>query len=231
MKLGIFTDSHYSSQEVTCGVRFNSKSLEKIRRAYEFFESEKCGLVVCLGDLIGNEDSREKDAENLRAVSEVICASSVPTVCVLGNHDAFAFTEAEFYGILGIAKTSSVEKEGKKLIFLDACYSKNGERYVPGIQDWTDTYYPFEEELKKTLKEAPGEVYVFIHQNLDPEVPENHRLFNADRVNALLLESGKVRTVYQGHYHHGNRSVHNGIRYVTFPAMCESDGAYFIEEI
>ena len=30
MKIGIFTDSHYSSQETTCnGERFNSKSLEK----------------------------------------------------------------------------------------------------------------------------------------------------------------------------------------------------------
>ena len=33
MKLGIFTDSHYSSQEVTCGNRYNSRSLEKIRKA------------------------------------------------------------------------------------------------------------------------------------------------------------------------------------------------------
>ena len=35
MKIGIFTDSHFSSAEVTCGNRYNSRSLEKIRRADE----------------------------------------------------------------------------------------------------------------------------------------------------------------------------------------------------
>ena len=33
MKLGIFTDSHYSSSELTCGCRYNSRSLEKINNS------------------------------------------------------------------------------------------------------------------------------------------------------------------------------------------------------
>ena len=42
MKIGLYTDSHYSSQEVTCGCRYNSRSLDKIRVAYDFFERSGC---------------------------------------------------------------------------------------------------------------------------------------------------------------------------------------------
>ena len=36
MKLGIFTDSHYSSATVSCTVRYNSKSLTKIKKATKY---------------------------------------------------------------------------------------------------------------------------------------------------------------------------------------------------
>lgn len=59
MKLGIFTDSHYSSHEITCEKRYNSRSLEKIKEAYALFEKEKCDLAICLGDLTDKEDTLE----------------------------------------------------------------------------------------------------------------------------------------------------------------------------
>ncbi|MBQ8897667.1 MAG: metallophosphoesterase [Clostridia bacterium] len=231
MKLGMFTDPHYSSAEVTCGVRYNSRSLEKIKKAYEYFEKENCDLVICLGDLIDHEDSHERVVENLKAVAGVINSSPIPSVCLMGNHDAFTMTPEEFYSVLGRPEPGVIEKEGKTLVFLDACHSKTGAHYVPGDVDWTDTFYPHTEELKALLNRAEGEVFVFLHQNVDPDIQENHRLFNTQEMNAIFAASGKVKTVYQGHYHHGNRSVHNGISYITFPAMCENTNAVFIEEI
>lgn len=56
MKLGIFTDSYYSTAEVTCGKRYNNKSLEKIQEAYKHFQTEKCDFVICLGDFIDKEN-------------------------------------------------------------------------------------------------------------------------------------------------------------------------------
>ena len=58
IRLGIFTDPHYSSQEITCSKRYNSRSLEKIRQACRFFEERDCDLIVCLGDLIDREKDR-----------------------------------------------------------------------------------------------------------------------------------------------------------------------------
>lgn len=231
MKLGIFTDSHYSSQELTCGNRYNSRSLEKIKEAYRFFEKENCDLVACLGDLTDWEDSHEKEIGNLKQVAEVMNSSSVPTICLMGNHDAFTLTESEFYEILGGHRPETLNVEDKTLIFLDACYFKSGVHYMPGDTDWTDAFYPHTAELKNQLDKANGEVYLFLHQNLDPEIREDHRIYNSAEVNEILQESGKVKVVYQGHYHWGKESVHNGIRYVAFPAMCERDSAYFIEEI
>lgn len=231
MKIGFFTDSHYSSKEVTCGKRYNSRSLEKIKQAYFFFEKEKCDLVVCLGDLIDRESNHEKEVENLKKIADIIRQVPLETVCLMGNHDAFAFTPNEFYDILGIKNRKSLEFKNKSLIFIDACYFKNQRHYMPGDSDWTDTFYPFTAELKKQLDRSSDEVYIFIHQNLDPLIREDHRVYNAEDINFILYESKKVKAVYQGHYHSGKESLHNGIKYLTFPAMCEGEKAYFIEEI
>ncbi|MCR5042223.1 MAG: metallophosphoesterase [Clostridia bacterium] len=232
MRLGIYTDPHYSSQTVTCGVRFNSRSLGKLREAYRFFERAGCDLAVCLGDLIDKEPDHETEIADLRQAAGVIAASSVPTVCLMGNHDAFSFTQEEFYAVLGEdCRPYDRVLHGKSLIFLDACYFGDGRRYMPGDTDWTDTYCPHVEELRKALASARGDVYVFVHQNLDPAAGERHLISNAASINDILSGCPKVRAVYQGHYHPGCRNVINGIRYITFPAMCESDGAFFIEDI
>ena len=231
MKLGIFTDSHYSSQEITCGNRYNSRSLEKIKQAYHYFEEEKCDLVICLGDLTDKESTHEKEVENLKEIADIINNSTLKTVCLMGNHDAFALCENEFYNILGLSKPELIKYDGKTLIFIDACYFKSGIHYMPGDTDWTDTYYPHIENLKKLIVDSENDVYIFMHQNLDINVPQNHRLYNCDEINTLLQESNKVKAVYQGHYHHGQKSIHGKIKYVAFPAMCENENAYFIEEI
>ena len=231
MKLGIFTDSHSSSQKVTCGNRYNNKSLEKIKTAYAYFESQKCDLVVCLGDLVDKEASHKKEEENLKKVANIISKSLIKTICLMGNHDAFAFTEAEFYEILSDCKPENVKTEEKTLLFLDACYFKNGNHYLPGDTDWTDTFYPQVETLKEQIDEAIGDVYVFLHQNIDPNIREDHRLYNSVEINDLLHESGKVKAVYQGHYHPGAESKHGDIEYFSFPAMCENENAYYILNI
>ena len=231
MKLGIFTDSHYSSAEVTCGNRYNSKSLEKIKSAYSYFEEQNCDLVICLGDLTDVESTHEKETENLRAIAKVMNQSPLKTLCLMGNHDGFAYTVKEFYGILESEQPDVHLLDGKTLIFLDACYFKNGLHYQPGDSGWTDTFYPHVEKLKSLLDGATGEVYIFLHQNIDPEIHESHRLFNAEEINKLILESGKVKAVFQGHYHPGAENVYGGVKYTAFPAMCQNEDACFVLEI
>lgn len=232
MKIGIFTDSHYSSAELTCGKRYNSKSLKKIEDAFSYFYEKACDLVICLGDLIDREDEHIKEIENLKNIAAVSKDSGIQMYCIMGNHDAFAFTVDEFYEILGNdCRPRKITISEKTLLFLDACYFKSGRHYEPGDTDWTDTYLPDIAKLKILLDESDRNTYIFMHQNIDSNIITNHRLSNDVEVREILENSGKVKEVYQGHYHPGMISEHNGIRYITFPSMCENENAYFIIEI
>ena len=231
MRIGIFSDPHYSSQEITCGKRYNSRSLAKIRAAYAHFERMHCDLIICLGDVTDTEKTTEKEIENLREISAVMHGTAIPTVALMGNHDAFTLTEKQFYGTLGIDPPADRCIDGKTLIFLDACYFRSGARYAPGDSDWRDTFLPNEYTLKEKLDRAEGDTYIFIHQNIDPNVKANHRIANAESVFEIIRQSGAVKAVFQGHYHPGMYSTHDGVEYITLPAMCENEAAYFIYEI
>ena len=233
MKLGIFTDSHYSSAELTCGKRYNSKSLVKIREAMAYFVKNNVDVIICLGDLIDHEISHEAETENLKKISEVFKEYKTPIYAVVGNHDGFAFEREEFYSVLGeeYRPPESLETQGKMLIFTDTCYFKSGEHYKPGDTDWTDTFLPDTTRLERILSEGTGDAYLFMHHNIDPEIQQDHRVFNDAEIREILEKSGRVKTVFQGHFHGGHTSVHGGINYVTFPAMCENDKAYFIIKI
>ena len=232
MKLGIFSDPHYSSAAVTCKRRYNSRSLRKMEEALVYFAREGCDRVICLGDLIDKEHDHAKECENLAAVAALFSRYTFPITVLRGNHDAFCLTESEFYGILGEeTRPVTVKANGTTLLFLDACYFRDGTPYAPGHSDWRNTFLPCEDALDAALRAATGDVHLFLHQNVDPAVREDHRVANAQRIRAICEAHGNVRTVFQGHYHPGARSEHNGIRYVTLPAMCESDGAYETVEV
>ncbi|MBQ8577001.1 MAG: metallophosphoesterase [Clostridia bacterium] len=241
MKLGIFTDSHYSTAEITCGRRYNSRSAAKIGEAYRAFGAAGCELVLCLGDLIDTETAHETERENLSLCADIIRAGGIPTLCMMGNHDAFAFTREEFYAVLGEEMRPPFHltaNDGMShLFFADACYFSSGKPYAPGDSDWTDTFFPGTDALKTALEtvDGSGSAYLFLHQDLDPDISPDHCLSNAAEVREILEQSGVVRAVFAGHYHPGHDSIHAGIQYRTFPAMCERDGRemerYWIVEI
>lgn len=229
MRIGLFTDSHYSSAPLTCGNRYNNQSLRKISEAMRFFGDEKCDLVIILGDVTDTEPSRDMEEANLRQIAQVLDASGMDIICMMGNHDSFVFTQDDFYSILGQKyRPHSFAEDGVNLLFLDACYFKTSVHYMPGDYDWTDTFYPHVEQLRQELARCRGPVYVFMHQNIDPEIREDHCLNNAMQLREVFEQSGKVKAVYQGHYHWGHRFEHNGIDYVTLKAMCENENAWCI---
>ena len=226
MKLGLFTDSHFSTAELTCGNRHNSQGLTRIEKVCRQFVEAGCDRIVCLGDLIDHEPDHDTETDNLRKVAQAFRNCPVPVTVIMGNHDAFSFTRDEFYGILGeVCKPVDIYGETSSLVFADACYFRSGKPYGPGDSDWTDTCIPKPEELRKRIESATGNVYLFLHQNLDPTVESQHILSNASDIRRILEQSGKVRTVYQGHYHPGNQTEQNGIRYVTLPSLCTYEDA------
>lgn len=230
MKIGLYSDPHYSSQELTGGNRYNSRSLEKMRAAYADFEAAGCDLIVCLGDLTDTEDTREQEIANMGAIAALFAACPIPTVCVMGNHDAYVFEPADFYALLDGHEPTDVTAEGKTLLFLSANHNPDGSPYHPHAFRWDKCYVPTE-GLAERLDTATGEVYVFLHQNLDAACPADHRPVNADEVCRILSASGKVKAVYQGHFHWGADTEKDGVHYVTLPAMCCYENTHRIIEI
>ena len=225
MKLGLFTDPHYSSQMVTCTTRRPSLSLGKMREALAAMKD--CDLILCLGDLINDCGDPAENRVRLAEAASLLRTSTVPVYCLPGNHDYDAFTLAQFQEITGHLVPPPVFcMDGKTLLFPDSAYREDGTPYDGHPIDWTDSFLP-ETELDRlrNILEAPEttEVYVFLHQNLDPAVEKRHIIRNAPRARAMLAASGKVKTVFQGHYHPGHENELNGIRYITLPAMCEGE--------
>lgn len=232
MKLGLFTDSHYCSKELVMGNRYPVQSLRKIRQAMDAFRQEKCDLVICLGDVIDSEPTRAQEEDNLRAVAQILRESGIPTVVLMGNHDADVFTQDEFYAILGEScRPRDFSADGKRFVFVDGCYSSDGSHYEPGKVRWYDSCYPYPGELADRLAEAHEPVHLFMHQIILPDVSEKHMLCNAEQVRSVLAASGKVRRVYHGHYHLGYRGSCEGIEYLIPPAVCMHEEAHCIEEI
>ena len=102
---------------------------------------------------------------------------------------------------------------------------------MPGDDDWTDTYYPRTDELKELLENIENDAFVFMHQNIDPGVDDDLRLYNDNEIRKILEDSKKVKKVFQGHEHAGARSFHGGIDYITYKALCEYAEAYYIAQI
>ncbi|MDD4772443.1 MAG: metallophosphoesterase [Eubacteriales bacterium] len=230
LRTGLFADSHYSTQAMTEGTRRPDLSESKLREAVSAFLHNRVSAVICLGDLINGEDSDAVNRANLCVITaplHELRAEGIRVFCIRGNHDAEVFDEGEFAG-LSMLETAplNVLIEGVRLILLDACFTSAGLRYEKHNIDWTDAYIDEGQliRLGHQLKESSqnGEsVYIFTHQNLDPNVESRHIISNAGQVRGILEEHGCVRGVYQGHYHKGARNIHNGIQYITLPAMCE----------
>ncbi len=229
MKIGLFTDSHYCDKETTCsGTRFPRQSFEKIKNAMENFRD--CDLVISLGDLVDDCDDTEKNIKKIKEITELIRSYGIPFISLMGNHDYQNFTREEFDTYTGGAYPPFSMSFGENtLVFLDANFYADGTVYSRGNVDWKDANLLEDQRiaLTKLLDETVGNVYIFLHQNLDPEVQEWHIIKNASEIRELIENSGKVKRVVQGHYHEGHDIVLGGVEYHTLRAMCEVEEDYY----
>lgn len=236
MKLGLFSDPHSCTKDVACGTRRPSLSYGKIKEAMEAFRDAGVDYVICLGDLVDECGTMEENIAEVTKLSAMIRSFGIPFECLMGNHDYQNFTKKEFRQYTGSFSSAGMIRCGTKtLIFLDANYADNGHIYKRNQIDWTNAYLPANQvrDLRDVLAQPETEeAYVFLHQNLDPGVEAHHIVRNAEEVRAVIRESGKVKKVFQGHYHPGYDAVIDGIPYHTLPAMCEgTENRFEIVEI
>ncbi|MHB1151104.1 MAG: metallophosphoesterase family protein [Eubacteriales bacterium] len=228
MKIGLIADPHYSSDE-RIGNRYPRRSLDKIYSAAKAFKSANVDLILCLGDMINDEAGHNE--ENLRLISEPL-VSVTECLLVQGNHDRELFTAEQLAKRTGMTAAPCSFVRGRiRIIALDGNFCSDGSPYRLHETDWTDTFLPGDQlaMLRSSLAESSEDTYIFIHQCLDPHAEAHHIVRNAAEVRAIIAESGKVKGVYQGHYHPGLESTVDCIPYHTLPAMCENGLWYVID--
>lgn len=233
MKIGLFTDPHYSNKTASDN-RLHSLSYDKIKEAMTYFKEQNADLVVCLGDLTDDCVDVNDNPKALTKLSEMINSFGIKFYSLMGNHDCLSFTKDEFNTLTnGAYPPFKIETDTTLLVFLDCNYNDNGEKYKKCDIDWTNTFLPNDQldKLKFELAKQKN-TYIFVHQNIDNTVEEHHIVHNSDKIRELLEKASNIKMVIQGHYHSGKYSEINGIKYHTLPAMCEfKDDVYEIIEI
>ena len=237
MKVGLFTDSHFCRADCINGNRRPALSLGKIKEAMDAFQEAQVDVCFCLGDLTDHDtgDTRESILDCLKEEMALIHSYNIPFYLVPGNHDYLMLTAEELMAeVGGEIPPYTVEMGGYTFIVLDANYRTSMVRFDIAGVDWTDANLPPEQVayLKAALDAASGPCVVLVHENLDPTVERHHIIKNAEEVRKIIADSGKVKAVWQGHYHWGSEQVLDGIPYLTLAAMCEGENnVYRIVEL
>ena len=228
MKIGLFTDPHYSDKQEPSVNRYHALSYEKISKAMEYFKENGVDLVVCLGDLTDDCINIRNNKKALRNISEHIKSYGIQFYSLMGNHDYLSFTRKEFSNITGAYPPFTYGIEGSILVFLDCNYEDNGRIYKKRNVDWTNSYLPTKQYkmLKNVIETEKRDIYIFSHQNLDTEIDKNHIVRNANEI-ISCLEKGNVKAVIQGHYHEGHDTEIQGIKFHTLKATCENTEGYY----
>jgi 3',5'-cyclic AMP phosphodiesterase CpdA len=235
VRIGIVTDVHVHDT--------NSPNEHKVMTNYEprltafvaAMAAWPADMVFCLGDLVNGVFVMGADLGDParvpglldRAVG-ILRGFSGPIGYVLGNHDVYNLTKAQFLTATGSpAAYRSLDVGAYHVVILDAQFNKAGQNYENVSWMVQGTIPPAELEwLRADLSATQKPTIVCVHQPLDAPfelLAGGPPVSNAPEVRAVLASSGRVIAVFQGHTHDSAHAVIDGIHYVTFAGMVDAD--------
>ena len=246
LRIGVMTDCQYCDK-ADAGVRHHADSTRKLAEALERFEQLEPEWLLHLGDFI---DERHESFEPLL---ELCSRSSLTIRHVLGNHD-FSVEDrhkAQVHELLGMpARYYGWSTRGWRFLALDGNdLSLHGHSAGSARQRESLAYYealqPRPPEyngalgpeqlawLERQLAEADeqGEAVILLcHFPVLPADP--HCLWNAGEVLAVIDRHPSVRAWLNGHNHAGSYVQRDGVHYLTFMGMVDTDrSAYALVEL
>ena len=241
ISFGIVADVQYADQDTAIGREYR-QSIGKLQRCESALSGEKTSFVVQLGDFV---DVGLGNFDRLLPIFQQIQA---PRHSVLGNHDVYTIPREVLLKELEMPSAYyAFSVRGWRFLVLDGMqesvhggWRESDPRYLAG----RDTLAVLEREhavnakiwngavgeqqrnwLRQNLAEASEKqerVVVFCHFPVLAEScrPE-HLLWDHHQVLAILESAPSMVAYMNGHDHKGGYAEHNGIHYVTFPAMVE----------
>ncbi len=233
LHVGIFADLHAHDTNSPGEGKIMTNYPERLGACIKAMNAWPADLMIELGDFVNGRfviGAPLGDAARIVGILEkadaIYAKFHGPRYYVLGNHDVYDLSKAEFLAHTGATKTyESFDAGAYHFVILDAQYDKNGKDLshagwvvqgnIPQFElDW----------LKQDLAKTDKPTIVCVHQRLDvdfdmlsggPEILDNKA------VQKVLENSGKVIAVFQGHEHKNAHTVIDGIHYITFDQLCD----------
>lgn len=234
---GVIADCQYCSVQGT-GVRKYSISPNKLEKCVAHFNTMDLEYAVHLGDFI------DRDFESFDVVAPIYNGLIMPNYHVLGNHDFSVRDEMkkDVPGKMGLAaKYYDFEVRGWRFVVLDGndisfhAYPENSKEYKKAAEyyeehtikspKWNGAIGSAQLNwlklvLDKALKNEEN-VVLYCHF---PVYPENvHNLWNAKEIIELIESYSCVKAYMNGHNHAGNYGMKEGIHYITFKGMVDTE--------
>ena len=231
LKFAQVSDVHFSTGTSNTTYKLTGESPKLFEDAVkQINETPDINFVMFTGDQIDKSFEQE-----LTAFLEYAEKLIYPWYTIFGNHDTCigGFLTPEVYLKLVKSHNSNFEfttpyysfipQKGYKVIVLDTIIrdrlTANGYMSEEQIQ-W----------LNNQIKTSPKDtILIFMHVPIiEPFNSPNHRLLNADEVEAVLKKYKNPTAVFQGHYHASKITRKDNILYVSTPALVSYPNAFRI---
>lgn len=239
-EIGLVADAQYADVEPK-GTRYYRTAVGRLREAVEHFNGRELAFCVHLGDLI------DREWKSFEEISKPLAASRQRWHQLLGNHDfevldelkgrvperlgmawrygafdhgAFRFVVLDTNDVsvyahpAGSAERAAAEKE---LARLQAAKARQAKPWNGGIGPKQLAWF---ERTCAEAREKRLKVIVLAHH---PVYPENdHNLWNAAEVLAVIDRHRHVVAWLNGHNHAGAFGERDGVSFVTLRGMVET---------
>lgn len=235
--LAIIADCQYADKD-SQGARLYRECPKKLAKAVDDINTMDVKAVLHLGDFI------DEGYANFETLNNITAKSKVPVYHVLGNHDFWIDDSKKplLTKVLGMpARYHTFDINNWRFIVLDGNdishrgWPKSSQKHINNMEIIKEKYAKMpnwngamgEEQLKwlerelQVAKKAHKRVVILNHFPVYPVDP--HVLWNHEQVMALLSKYNDVITAwFNGHNHKGDYGVKNGIHFVTFHAMLDT---------
>jgi hypothetical protein len=235
LRIGVVADIHAHDTDSPTEHKVMTDYEPRVAAFIDAMIAWPADAVFELGDLVNGAfvmgaplGDTSRIAAILSSVVDAMARFGGPEYFVLGNHDVYDLSKAEFLAAVGIPSTNwSFDLGGYHMVGLDEEYNKAGQPYghsfwvVPGTVPPNELAWLHGDLAATTLPTV-----VFVHQPLDVEFETEAggpSVTNRVEIQAVLAESGRVIAVFQGHSHENRLTVQDGIHYVTFAALVDHD--------
>jgi len=221
LKFVIIADAHIgSAQQRKPPTRYPERARSLLRWVVSKTNTEITpDFVVQLGDVIEAADA-EDDEDNLSTAADILRELQAPVYHAIGNHEQTHLPPQKVCTILKVHRAFySFQSGGFHCLVLFS--EKNGD-------EWSiskDQLKWLEQELAAVDRRA----LVFSHFPLVDAVLDDTaeeaslvQLENRAEVRNLLVQSGKVRAVFSGHWHKNSFEEIGGINYISIQSLVQN---------